>query len=249
MLGAVLAAFLAVADPAPPAPAPEPHELSGQVRGTVSYGRHQPAAGAIVIVRAEGALSPIRAATTGDNGSFAFNGVADGTYRATIAREGYLPVVKTGLRVRAPFRAVIEVVLQPGAAPNEVSPVSAGTASVTGTVRTAGGSPAAEARVRLARPDGAAEARVASGGDTGGFAITDLPAGRWRLDVRGAGLLPLRADLDLAGDVSIDVQLAAQPATYKPLPQDLLVPEQAIPPPGTSPASSYLGASAPFTAK
>jgi hypothetical protein len=39
--------------------------------------------------------------------------------------------------------------------------------------------------------------------------------------------------LDLAGDVAIEVQLAAQPPNYRPLPQDLLVPEEVIPPPGS----------------
>jgi hypothetical protein len=49
--------------------------------------------------------------------------------------------------------------------------------------------------------------------------------------VSGAGLLPLRAELDLSGDVSLEAQLATQPANYKPLPQDLIVPEDVLPPP------------------
>jgi hypothetical protein len=205
---------------------------SGQIRGTVSYGRHQPAAGAVVVVRPESAPSPVRAATTGANGAFAFDGLPDGTYRAEVRRDGYVPVVKSGLVVRAPFRAIVEVVLVRGEAPTAEPPAEAGEASLAGTIRAAGGSSVAEARVRLTRPDGADEARVATSDGEGGFALGGLRAGRWHLDVHGAGLLPLRADLDLEGDVSIDIQLAAQPADYRPLPQDLLVPEDVIPPRG-----------------
>jgi hypothetical protein len=202
------------------------------VRGTILYGRRAPAVGAVVIVRPESAPSPVRLATTGTNGSFAFDGIADGTYRAEVRREGYAPVIKTGILVRAPFRAVVEVLLARGAtAPEEAKPV-AGDASLKGTVRVAGGAPLAEARVRLTRADGADDSRMFLTDAAGGFASPQLKAGRWRLDVQGAGLLPLRADLDLLGDVAIEAQIAAQPANYRPQPVDLIVPEDVIPPPG-----------------
>src|SRR5712675_3754860 len=99
-VGAGLAVLLATsgwaADPAPPVPAPLP---SGQIRGSVSYGRRDPAAGAVVVVRKENASSPVHAATTGAFGAFAFDGLADGTYRADVARDGYKPVVKSGIVV------------------------------------------------------------------------------------------------------------------------------------------------------
>jgi hypothetical protein len=41
----------------------------------------------------------------------------------------------------------------------------------------------------------------------------------------------------------LDVQLAAQPANYRPLPQDLIVPEDVIPPAGA--ASTHFDAAAP----
>ena len=224
MLGAVLAALLAAADAAvPQPPAPAPARVSGQVRGTISYGRHVPAAGVVVVVRPESSASPIRAATTGINGTFAFDGLADGTYRAEVRRDGYVPVKKTALRVRAPFRAIVEVLLERGAAPLETPPVLAGIASLAGTIRLALGSPVPEAHVRLTRPDGTADSRVVLTDGAGAFSLDGLRAGRWRFEVQGAGLLPLRADLDLVGEVSIESQLAAQPANYRPLPQELLV--------------------------
>ena len=55
----------------PPATVPTPtaSAASGQIRGTISYGRKDPAVGAVVVVRPETAVSPIRAATTGTSGT------------------------------------------------------------------------------------------------------------------------------------------------------------------------------------
>ena len=228
VLATVLAAGEAVA-PVPVAAAPP----AGQIRGTISYGRHEPAAGVVVVVRPESALSPVRAATTGTNGTFAFDSLPDGTYRADVRREGYLRAVKTGLHVKAPFRAVVEVLLEHGTSPAEVGAPAEGSASLAGTIRVAGGAPLAEAHVRLTRPDGVADSKTALTDAAGKFAWTGLPAGRWHFDVQAAGLLPLHADLDLAADVSFEAQLAPQPANYRPLAQDLLVPEDVIPPPDT----------------
>ena len=219
--------------PAPATPAPAaPAASLGQVRGTISYGRHDPAVGAIVIVRPEGPPSTVRIATAGTNGSFAFDGIPDGVYRAEVRRDGYVPIIKSGVKVRAPFRAVVEVLLLPGEPPPEDPAAVSGSASLRGVVRVGGGAPLAEARVRLTRPDGADESHTLLTDKAGAFSVPQLAAGRWRLDVQGAGLLPVRADLELGGDVAIDVQLAAQPANYQPLPQDLIVPEDVIPPPG-----------------
>jgi hypothetical protein len=225
--GALMAAVGASDAPMTPA------SFSGQLRGTISYGRHAPAVGAIVIVRPELAPSPVRVATTSTTGGFAFDGLPDGNYRAEVRRDGYAPVVKTGIQVRTPFRAVVEVLLAHGEAPGEAAPASGaveGNASLAGTIRIAGGAPVAECRVRLLRRDGADDARMVLTDARGAFSLPQFAAGRWRLDVQGAGLLPLRAELDLVGDVSLEAQLAAQPANYKPLPQDLIVPEDVIPP-------------------
>ena len=235
-LGVVLAVVLAAGEAAAPPPvaaAPPVAAVpaSGQIRGTISYGRHEPAAGVVVVVRPESALSPVHAATTGTNGTFAFDGLPDGTYRADVRRDGYLRAIKKGLQVRAPFRAIVEVVLEHGTSPAEVATASEGSASLAGTIRLAGGAPLAEAHVRLTRPDGAADSKTALTDAAGKFAWTGLSAGRWHFDVQAAGLLPLHADLDLAAEVTFEAQLAAQPANYRPLAQDLLVPEDVIPPP------------------
>jgi hypothetical protein len=230
MLKTVVLSSVVVAQMAAPS-APAPAGPGGQIRGTIFYGRHEPAVGAIVVVRPESGVTPVRAATTGTSGTFAFNGLPDGTYRAEVRREGYATMVKTGIGVRAPFRAVVELQLARGDAPGAPAKEVSGSAALNGTVRGNAGALLSEAHVRLTRVGGDEDSRSIVTDTTGTFTFASLAAGRWRLEVQGAGLLPLRADLDLEGDVTLDAQLAPQPANYKPLPQDLLVPEDVIPPP------------------
>ncbi len=212
------------------------------MRGTVTYGRNQPSAGAMVIVRPESAPTPIRAATTGAAGGFAFDGLTDGVYRADVSREGYAPVLKPGIVVRAPFRAIFEVVLQKGNATPEPAPAADGAAALSGTVRASAGAALPEAHVRLTRPDGTVDGRSVDSDVKGAFALSDLRAGRWHLEIQAAGFLPLRTDLDLASDVSLEAQLASQPADYKPPARDLLLPEDVIPPKSTaSPGAGEAG--------
>jgi hypothetical protein len=229
-IATALGGMAAMADEPQAPAAPVAARSGGQIRGAISYGRHQPAVGVVVIVGAEGPGARIYAATTGESGTFAFDGVPDGTYRAEARREGYLTVVKTGIVVRAPFRAVVELLLARGEAPPDPPKSLEGEAALTGVVRVAGGAPLAEARARIVRPDALDDPRTALTDAAGGFAFAGLKAGRWRLELIGAGLLPLRADLDLAGSVVLDAALARQPANYQPLPQDLIVPEDVIPP-------------------
>jgi hypothetical protein len=204
---------------------------SGQLRGTVAYARREPAVGAVVLVRPADSATPLRVATTGPNGAFAFDGLADGMYRAEIRQEGHVSVVKTGIAVRAPFRAVIEVLLVRGTTPREPVDAPDGSASLAGTIRVSRGAPLAEARVRLTRADGADEARSLLTDGSGSFSASGLKAGGWHLEVQGAGLLPLRADVELVGDIALEAQLTAQPADYRPPARDLIVPEEVLPPP------------------
>jgi hypothetical protein len=214
----------------PEAPAPTVVRSGGQVRGSISYGRRSPAVGVVVIVRPDEPGSRVYAATTGEAGTFGFDGVPNGTYRAEARRDGFATVVKTGIVVRAPFRAVVELVLAPGTSAPEAPEALEGGASLAGHVRVAGGAPLAEARVRVVRPDALADPRTMLTDAAGAFEFDELPAGRWRLEVTGAGLLPLRTDLALAGGTTLEVALARQPANYQPLAQDLIVPEDVIPP-------------------
>src|SRR5262245_6882191 len=136
---------LAAAAGATAAPPPAAAASSGQIRGTISYGRHTPAVGAVVIVRPDNAPSPVRIATTGSSGTFGFDRLPDGVYRAEVRRDGYAPVVKSGIQVRAPFRAVVELLLVKDDAPPapQAAAPAGGDASLAGTIRSAGGAPIA----------------------------------------------------------------------------------------------------------
>ena len=50
--------------------------------------------------------------------------------------------------------------------------------------------------------------------------------------MRGVGYLPLWSVLDLTDDATLDVSLVRQPATYNPVPLELMPPEKPIPPAG-----------------
>ncbi|HUC44181.1 MAG TPA: carboxypeptidase-like regulatory domain-containing protein, partial [Candidatus Sulfotelmatobacter sp.] len=196
-----------------------------------------PAVGAVVIVRPDGATTPIRVSTTGEDGAFAFDHLEDGAYRVEVRREGYAPVVKTGIAVRAPFRAVAELLLVHGTEPPPAaSSAPSGTdghrVAMKGMVRLLAGAAVSEAHVRLTRVDGGDDPRALLSGLDGRFAVDGLAAGTWRIEILGAGLLPLRTTIDLVADTTLEAQLATQPANYQPSPQDLIVPEEAIPPKG-----------------
>ena len=79
--------------------------------------------------------------------------------------------------------------------------------TVRGVVRGHNGAPLAEIAVRLAPRSGAAGAarRATTGGD-GGFQF-EVPPGRYRLELSAAGYGHLRRDLDLTGDLELDVAL------------------------------------------
>jgi carboxypeptidase family protein len=218
-LSALLAG--AAAAQAPPA---------GQMRGLITTARRTPAVGAVVVVRPEGARTPVRLGTTGASGRFAFDGLSDGTYRAEVRREGFAPVVKSGIAVKAPFRAVVELTLVRG---NDTPAPPADPAGETGSIRLEvknGTIPLAEARVRLVLADGSQDPRTGLTDAEGRTVFDNLSAGMWRVEILGAGLLPLRASVEVAGEIEVEAAMAPQPADYQPSPQDLIVPEDVTPP-------------------
>ena len=226
----LVSAWLGVAGAVDAGAPAAPARPAGQIRGAISYGRRIPSVGAVVLLRPERAASPVYAATTGAAGTFGFDGVPDGTYRAEVHREGYATQSKSGIVVRAPFRAVVELILAPGTAASAPPEAAEGDAGLAGHVRIAGGAPIAEVHARLVRPDAQDDPKMVLTDASGGFVFPGLKAGRWRLELQGAGLLPLRAELDLAGDVVLEAALAQQPANYQPPAEDLIVPEEALPP-------------------
>ena len=86
-------------------------------------------------------------------------------------------------------------------------------------------------RIRLIRADGSVDPRDGMTGAEGKFAIPGLQAGAWRLEILGAGFLPIRVPVTLSGEATLTASLVEQPASYQPPPLDLIPPEMPIPPP------------------
>ena len=84
--------------------------------------------------------------------------------------------------------------------------------------------------MRLVQAEGREDPRASLTDASGKASFENLPAGTWRLEILGAGLLPLRAAIDVPGAISVEATMSPQPADYQPSPQDLIVPEEATPP-------------------
>lgn len=232
------------ADP-PPAPAPAspaapapPTLVPGGtiVQGTVILNRRSPVVGAAVVIRPQDAVDRIAVTATDAKGNFRLDSVRDGSYRLDVTRDGYQPVVKDNVTVKAPFRAVVEIVMEPAAAGAAKPAAAAKTEPATAPVRLSGvattreGGPKGEVQIRVQRADGGAEPRTVLSAPDGTFALEGLSAGSWRIEILGAGYLPIRVAVDLATDARMLALLVPQPMNYTPPPEDLLPPEEAIPP-------------------
>jgi len=178
---------------------------------------------------------------TDEKGSYFFETLPEGRYDVTITKGGLAPVTKDGVELRFPFRAVVEVVMEPGATPAgpaaAEAPASGDATSLEGTVRARAGQPLDEVRIRLIRADGSVDPRDGMTGAEGTFTMPGLQAGDWRLEVLGAGFLPIRVPVTLSGEATLTALLVEQPASYEPPPLDLMPPEMPIPPPPPPPAT------------
>jgi hypothetical protein len=206
------------------------------MQGAAYIGRRRPVVGASVFARREGEASHYYLTATDERGAFRIDDLPEGTYSVKIDRQGLAPVFKTGIEVRFPFRAVVEVLMQPvpGAAPvaaPEREPAAAAV-DLAGEVRGSDGAPLSDVALALVHAAGGADPVRARTPEDGSFAFDDLVVGDWRLEVRGVGYLTLRADLPLRRDASLTVLLVPQPPSYEPAPLDLMPPERPIPPPG-----------------
>lgn len=230
------------AAPAPPAesaqataPAATTSWLSGQVRS----GRHRWIVGAAVLVRPQSGEPRWYVTSTDDKGTYRFEDLPEGSYRVEWSKPGFEPIVKERVEIRPPFRAVLEVAMEPASAASPAAadgavnpPVPADpAATLHGAVADRDGTPLGEVRIRLVRLDGSVDPRDALTDLDGTFDLGGLPAGQWRLELLGAGYLPIRVPVALAGDGVVSAALVAQPPGYEPQPLDLIPPERPIPPP------------------
>jgi hypothetical protein len=220
----------AAAQPAAPAGAPA---ARNEFHGTVSLGRNRPVVGATVLVMHESDATRTVVTVTDARGAFKLAGLPDGRYRVLVTRDGLAPVIKSGVEMRFPFRALLEIPMQPGAAEvaGASSPAAPGEVSLSGRVVDRHGRPIGDAVLEL-RPVAPSDPRRELTTGEGRVEIGQVPAGRWRLELRAVGFLTLRTVLDLGASTTLEAVMVEQPPDYVPGPLDLMPPELPIPPAG-----------------
>lgn len=214
-----------------------PIKQGSRLQGRVHRSRTRMVVGATVLVQQQDDASRIFVTSSDEKGRFRVEDLPDGKYKVAIDREGLQPIVKENIALRFPFRAVIEMPMTPQTEP--VSPAARPVAGdppptkkilIRGQVVERGGEPIPEVAVRFIRSDGLADPRPVRTADDGSFELSDVLAGHWRLETRGAGYLPIRIGLDLDEDAMVDVTMVQQPAEYDSSPLELMPPEEPIAP-------------------
>jgi len=236
LLVAAVAAGPALAQDTPAASA---SERVSRLGGRAYLGRNAPVVGATVLVQPEDRPGEAYLTSTDEDGVFRVDGLSDGSYRVRVEREGLGPQVKTGISLKFPFRAVVELDMDPlalGSAEKSAlvpeATAADGSLSLTGRVIEAGAGPVGEVQLRFVRLDGREDPRALRSRPDGSFELDGAGAGVWRVEVSGVGYLSQRMALDLQGASFLKVILVRQPAGYDPTPLELMPPEQPIPPAG-----------------
>jgi hypothetical protein len=224
---------------------PEVQQASrlSRLQGKASLGRNRQVVGATVLVQRQDEASRLFVTVSDSRGSFRIDDLPDGDYRVEVRREGLAPIVKRDIGLRFPFRAVVELIMEPVGTPSaddSPAPDPAGSSdarefvSVAGTVVERGGQPMSDVVVRLVRTDGGVDPRTLRTGTDGTFQLVDLTAGQWRLQAQVVGYLAIWTDLVFQADTNLMISMVLQPAGYDPSPLELMPPEQPIPPAGLS---------------
>jgi len=228
-------------EPQPTEPTPEarPVQRTSRLQGRAYVDRRRNVVGATVLVRPMDDATRLHLTSTDGKGVFRIEGLADGLYRVRVERPGIQTVTKDEVSVRFPFRAVVELAMQP-VEQNATRPAggggggpetAGGPVTVFGIVRGDDRAPLNEARLRFVDADGSTDPRTLQTGPDGTFELEQLQAGEWQLIVSGVGMLPIRTRFDLLQATRIEVALVRQPPGYEPSPLELMPPEEPVPPP------------------
>ena len=228
--------FVGIAAAEAPTNQTEKVKLS-KLQGRARESRTRDVVGAMVLVQRPSDPSVIYLTTSGGDGKFSVDRLPDGDYTVRLNREGYTSEVKTGIQLKYPFRAVVEVTMEPGQADlGAAGDPASGKAEIdlAGLVRAEDGTGLGEISVRIVRQDGSVDPLTLRTPEDGAFRFDGLPPGEWRVEIVGIGYLPVNQRLMLNGDSAIAVQLVKQPADYVPSPLELMPPEAPIAPEGFS---------------
>jgi hypothetical protein len=258
VLSAMLAGTLAIAreqeqeEEAPtPAPTPAPAnpaaagpDKKSRLQGSAYLDRNNDVPGATVIVSPSNDAGVLYVTSTNAQGRFKVDGLPDGEYRVRVERHGVKPITKEAVQVKFPFRAVIDLDMEPaadgqpgkpGAAAEPGGSAAGAPVHLSGTVRDQDAAPLADAGLRLVHAGATVDPILVTSDEDGKFSVSDVPTGTWQLTILGVGTLPIRTSVTLAKDTDLEALLVRQPASYLPSPIDLMPPEQPIPPAALGP--------------
>jgi hypothetical protein len=238
---ACAAGLVAANPPAPPDAAAPGVERGTRLQGTAFINRNRKVPGASVLVRPQADATHLYVTSSDHEGSFLIDDLPDGRYRVEVRRDGMAHEIKDDIVIRFPFRAVIDLPMEPATAERPDVAVPGATAveerpiGVTGRVVGRDGAPLADIGVRLARWDGKADPWQLRTAEDGTFDAPELLAGAWQLEVHGVGFLPIRLGVEFDRPAELVVVLVPQPADYDPSPLELMPPEEPLVPDGLPP--------------
>jgi hypothetical protein len=235
LIGSILAGLFCA--PAPLPAQDQPREKLSRLQGRTSLDRRTRVIGVSVLVYNEDDPSRLFLTASDQDGVFRVDGLVDGDYLVHMSRLGFEPLVKTGVAVKFPFRAVVEVTMQPAAEASALVALStpddpSEPIALAGRVIELGSDPVGDVQLRFVRTDGSVDPHTVRTNPDGTFQIDPMRAGDWLLDAWGVGFLPMHKVLPLRGDTGLELILVAQPGDYEPTPLELIPLERAIPPPG-----------------
>jgi hypothetical protein len=209
-----------------------------RLQGVAFISRNRKVTGASVLVRPKGDTSQLYVTSSDHGGVFQIDSLPDGPYRVEVQREGMAREIKDDIVLRFPFRAVVDLPMEPASAERpdvQVPDAPAGkqrSIELTGRVIDREGAPLADVVLNLARWDGLSDPVHLRTAADGTFVVPELLAGPWRLEVEGVGYLPIRIGLPLEQSAELHVVLVEQPADYRPSPLELMPPEEPSAPAG-----------------
>jgi hypothetical protein len=224
---------------------------SGTLQGSAYLSRNRRVIGATVVIRSETDVSipaTIDLTATDARGGFRLDQLPDGNFRVEVNRPGLVPVVKSAVELRHPFRAVVEVgmtplsvtpaVARPPSVAERPPPPTLPTLRLSAEMREAVGAPLADAELRLRRADGGDDPRSLRSDARGAIDGVEISSGSWQVEVVAPGFLTMRTLLDIEGDVHLRCHLVRQPSDYVPSPLELMPPENPLPPAGMEAVSA-----------
>jgi hypothetical protein len=236
---------VALAEDEPAAATAQPEEpRKTRLQGECFLSRSKKVPGVTVVATPQGDPSRVYLTATDRRGFFKIDGMVEGDYRVLLRRQGFRPVTKRNVLLKYPFRAVVEVQLDPidvaipivlEEAPAEDEAAAGSAAAERGSLQARvvdrDGDPISEIDVRISPVEGNSDPRFLRSDENGVFATEDLVPGRWHLRARALGYLPMRAEFEVAGPVEMLMVVVPQPSEYEPSPLDLMPAEEPIPPP------------------